>query len=878
MSLATLPATGESIGSGGFGEVFLDPTDRTRCIKRFTRPVKGPAAVRLLDIVELPGRMRPSERALLMSRFAWPLELFGNERKLSGHRMLLAPESAMFDLIVAGRASMRLLQAMYVLDASFWDRTAVQSEKPFIPTDGRLLVIHDLIRAIGLLHDNGFAYVDLSAKNVCIANGEVPRVFLLDADSVVPTAALDEPDVRTVDWEVDERLSLPERDWVKVAMFAWRLLLEERLARPRQADIADFDRRVGVSIGAAIARLHDQPDGDSAAALSVAIRTQLGAATQDALIEYLQQQGFARDIVAFGDLTRMPPDLLAAAEEQLALEQRVENSSGLQRRLLARGLQQEEQRFALDVLGGPQNATAPRSAAELERLVLEARFEEMLDHFVDGQLTHLATHPWRDRALQHALVLEPEPVLEVSEAEGVVSARFLWPDSPVVDVAQLRIWTGRDLIDERLIDRQLRHPSVRIRGIGAGLSQGTPIRLQLTFGVRSDDGSIAHCPGGTTVALQSPEQPVRQQSRIVRTPRDSASAAGREPESLVDVARPDADPAARRRRRRNRSLVAAAGAVLIAASALLLLRGSPQSYVDAAALATPQGTEVVWSVRSAEDFPSSVERFVLQRRFLGLVWIRESETASEADRDAGEMSRVFTDASGPVRVAATLRNGERLRSEPLEPVPSNAVASGAPDAVQGLRQESREGGAVRIGWSPLDVGSGRIVERYQVMVLDTTGRLVGREQTGNPGWTIARRDVLRAPLGLDVRVRAIASDGSRSPWATLMTSPTDTSSIPRPSNVELRGTTSGERVLRWQVDPVAQGIDVPTFQVSVVDVVADERRVLEVESDSISAARLFEPDGSSIRVVRVRSRLQDGATGPWSNALIVRRAQTDSAR
>ena len=881
MSLATLPATGESIGSGGFGEVFLDPTDDAHCIKKFTRPVKGPTVARLMRIVELPTRLRPSDRAFLTSRFAWPVELFGNEKKLVGHRMPLAPEEAVFDLIAAQRATRQLLQAMYVLDASYWDRAAIQSSQPYLSTDGRLLVMHDLLRALGLLHHNGFAYVDLSAKNVCIANGELPRVFLLDTDSVVPTDAVGEPDVRTADWEVDETPDLVQRDWVKAAMFAWRLLLQERLPRPDRSAVVDFDLRTGVALGEAIVWLHERADGAAAEELGAAIRAQLSVPTQDELIEAVQQEGFARDVVALRDLPRMPVALLAAAVEQVTLETRIETSTGLQRRLLTRGLRhQGDRQFRLDVLGGVQGSTAPRSAAELERLVLEARFEEVLDHFVDGGLADFSSHPWRERAVQHALVLEPEPVLDVTESEGVVSARFSWPESPLVDVARLRIWAGRDLMDERAIDRQARHPSVRIRGIGAGLPQGTAVGLQLTFGVRSDDGTTVLCPAATTVSVRAPVRPVRQQTRVVRSVRETAAGvAGRERESLVDVARPDPDAPARRRKQRLRRLAAGMTVVVVAAVSLLFLRDDPQAILDAAAVSTPEGVEVVWATRSAEDFPSDVDSSTVQRRILGLVWFRRSELSSDSDIPAGEVVRVMTDAQGPFRVTATLKNGDRIRSGRLDPIAVDAVTRGAPDRVEGLTQERREGGAVRIGWDDTDVGAGRIVERYQVVVLDTTGGRIAREETGGLGLTIPRTDVLRAPLGLDVRVRVIASDGSRSPWATIRTPSLGTSSIPRPTGVALADDPSGARVLRWRVDPVAQGVDVTRFEVSTVDVVAGEREVIEVEdARSISAAELFATEGSPTRVVRVRSVLQDGAVGPWSDALIIGREQIGSTR
>jgi hypothetical protein len=770
----------------------------------------------------------------------------------------------MFELLVAGRSSRPVLQAKYLMDASYWRGSAVQSEKPELAPDGRLLVIADLIRAIELLHAHGYAYNDLSANNVCIVNAELPHVFLLDADSITPIDAVNEPVVRTLGWEVDDRFDIAQRDWAKVAMFAWRLLVEEPSARPASDAVDEFDRRTATRIGGAIVALHERPDGAGARALHTAALAELSVVSGQRLVERAADLGHAREIVRLRDLASGTPQLVAEAEAHLLLEERVETAQGLQQRILLRGLRRQgDRRFVLDVRGVAIDAVPPTSVDEFERLVLSARFEELLGHFVDGWLSDFDSHPWLPRAVQHALIMEPAPEVSVTERAGVVSARFEWPRGGLIDVALLRIWEDRRLADTRVISRQAGHDAVRIEGLGAGLPAGTPVQAQVVFGVSGGSGSTVYCPESTTVATPAP-QPVRRLSpRVPAQVRGSARRIARSSEALVDVARPDPQLPARRRRR-NRRRAAVLGAVALVVGLFLTLRGDVDDPIEAVARVHAEGTEIVWAVRASEEPVLGVRSAVVQRRLLGPAW-RRSVLAETGAAQPGETVRVIIGVDGTFRVRARLADGRTVRSAPLTPISSEEAARGAPPGPTGIEASADPDGSIVVRSGPLDVGPGRIVDHLQIIVSAPDGSPLLRTRTGRLRLALGPIDGVADPLDLFIRVRVVASDGARSAWVEVpvRSSNSDDGQVVEVSGLRREERWDGAPVLRWE------GSTTTAFEVLIVEPVSDERSTLTVEGNEIGLAEVFASSRSDVVVVRVRVASPDDASRPWSRALIV---------
>jgi len=682
--------------------------------------------------------------------------------------------------------------------------------------------------------------------------------------------------VRSVDWDVDERLGPAERDWVKAAMFAWRMLVQDRLARPERDRVADFDDRTGGILGASIVELHEFPGVDAADQLLESLYGALSYESERGLIDVAVETGFAREVLRFQDFAEMTSELRAAAESQVELEERVEQSTGLQRRLLLRGLRERGQAsFHLDILPGAIAAAPPRSAEELQRLVLAAEFDSLLDNFLDGQLTAFENHPWRDRAIQHALVMEPGPDIEIGDIQGIVTARFQWPPGELVELARLRIASGGQVIDERMIERQRDHSSVRIRGIGSGFPEGQRLDVSIAFCVQGEDGGVIECPQAASATVIAPAAPVRP---VIRTPRAIREAERRSSlpgEAALDVARPDPNAPRERRRRRRRRVTGGAILALLALT-MILWDGSAEVRLDAVATTNEDSTEIVWAVRSDAESPATVERFTIQRRILGPIWIGQGHTGDEGRIASGSTVRVTTSEAATLRVRAELVGRGVVRSAPLTALRPESGARLAPESTLMLSWVPLDDGRGLLSWSLPQPTELRIVDRVQVLVLDSRGDRILRTSTGDLGLFIESSVINAAPSGLDIRVRVITSDGMRSDWATVLTEPVSIARLPRPTGLEVIGSGTDLAAVRWSY-PSSTGSSGPErFEVVVGDVRRSEPRSLEVDSSRISLQDVFAGEEVDVLVLRVRAILPDGTRGALSSAITVRDTQIGS--
>lgn len=872
MSVAALPRRGSSLGSGGFGDVFTDPADASTAIKIFKDALRGPAATRLLQLVQLAHELRPSERTFLTSRFAWPLEAFGTQRKLLGYRMPLAPQSAIFELTVAGNDRRELLQAKYVLDSAYWARAAVGSEPPSLSTEGRKLIAVDLLRSFQFLHERGFAFTDLSANNACIRLEDLPGVFLLDADSVVAADDRTSAAVDTVDWEADRALSPAARDWVKASMFIWRLFLARPRPRPDRAAVDELDMEVGVRLGRAIVGLHEDPDDHAAAALLSELDDSLETATQHRLVAAAVERGHAREVLA---LHRLPvlkanPDLLASAQAQIALEERVEAAEGLQLRLLLRGARSSGTgTYVLDVVKQLDHPVVPTNAAEFEQLVLNARYDEVLDLFVTDRLAGFTSHGWLERAIQHALAPDEPPIITIEEQPGSFTARFRWPTSAIISAALIRMYVNRTLTEARIVERQPSHSSVRIDGVGAGLPQGSPIVLQVVFMVRDGSGHSVHSPVDATVQLNAPVSRERPEPRRIRpTPGRPGSTS----ESVVDVAR--RAPQSRRRSRRRVLVGAAVIATLLLVSLGFLLRSgdAPERMIEAVAVQRDDGVEILWTQRSEVGTELAVRSAVVQRQVLGPLWLRTGDPQTLEQIAPGEVVRITVDGdpSGTYRVRAVLvGDGGSITSPALAATPPPVGSRERPPSIAGVMVSSSSDGAVTVRWEWPDVGPGRLLDRVQIIVTDRDGNLVARLETRQLNGVIAPRLVATSPRGLEVIVRGFTSDGLRSGWSAPVVVSTAAEPPPAPMIVGIGVDAEGDVRLRWSILDVPASGGVRGFDVRAVDTSTGITSNFVTTSQDLPVADLLQPSFDGVLEVRVRAVTGDRSRSPWSDTFSV---------
>ena len=598
MITESLPHLNQSLflNKGGFGDVYTDPRDPTRCIKRFKKPRLGVEAHQLLRLIEVAAGARTSELDRLMKSVSWPIEAFGSGNEILGYTMPNAPADSYFSLTVAKRESRALLQTKFLLDSNYWKGAAVTSAQPDLGTSDRLVVAIELHETLSLLHQWGLVYGDVSANNICVRLGRSPGVFLLDADSIVTFDERLAVPVNSPDWAVSGAFDAAQQDRAKFALFVWRLLVEKPFETPTKSAVDGLNSKCGLQLGELILNVYENGDASSFSALATALRTSLDPARRDNAFTEARASGFARRVLACAEIARTPDEIrsVQAAKQQVALETDLDEVRGLRRRVLLR--QHAGGRFTLDLLPGSGLVPAPLTAHDLEQLVHAAEFADLATHLATTGLGGLETHPWVERAIHRALAMDAPMVMRVRPGLATSSIEWTWPKSAAVNAAVLIVRSnGREVVSmaQRINDESTCRRDLTLAPNSAVLAQlfaavQTPTGLVL----RSALGSDVHFSTPTPPAPPTPprrtatQQPAQQHGFSVFDP-------------VAEAARLEALRIAAKRQKIRR--------LLLASAILLLLAGAgatvKQRYFGTSRSAT---TSTIRNLQASWSTPLSV--------------------------------------------------------------------------------------------------------------------------------------------------------------------------------------------------------------------------------------------------------------------------------
>lgn len=432
----------ERIGDGRYGTIYRDPRNPRRCVKVLVDPLWGPETAHLTRLVEIVRWARPSDLYLLLTRFAWPVELFGTERAIYGFAMPMAPPSCTFTLTAAGRTQMKQAELTFLMNRDYWSSPVVSSDNPADTAD-LLAIAIDCFDSLSVLHSHGLCYGDISYRNLLARLETSPGIFFLDADSISTpetraTSALESPG-----WEVPQGLSPLEVDRSRFSLLVTRFLAGHMDARPSES----ASELVGSA--AADGHLIDQlietyAHGSEAAfnSLGDSLRSRRTRGQRQDALQVAQRLGFARWVVreagARGVADR---HLLAQARAQLEFEASVDASSGLEYRTLLRRSSLTSSPFQLDVRPRLVLEEPPTSAQELHQVIYDARFGELASHLSVAGLGPLESDAWLERAVQIAHAELPDLPLEVRTRRGEATVQFSWPGTAFVNRALLVVET-----------------------------------------------------------------------------------------------------------------------------------------------------------------------------------------------------------------------------------------------------------------------------------------------------------------------------------------------------------------------------------------------------------------------------------------------------
>lgn len=429
----------DKIGGGSFGDVFPDPNDPDRCIKHFKSPLDAEASRQLIRLVDVVRWARPSDAETLTTRFAWPLEVFGDPTSLVGFAMPRLPDTAKFKL-VSLRTSIKDLQAKYLMDASFWQRPTTQSPPPYVSPGDRLEIVLDLAHALQVLHDNALCYGDISANNIAVDLGARPRVFLFDADSILTVTERARNPLVSPGWDTPNGLDPIEIDRSRFSLFVVRIFSEELNATPSTVNANKLNKSI-IGLLPVLDELFTSGTADSFDEAREALRSLRSPDAARSAFDTAVQSEFARRVLAERIHATELSDkkLVELAENQIFYETAYTGMTGRGRR---QGIQRDKlQRsgFRLDVPPSAVPTHAPRTETDLKNLIHLAMFEDIAHHYANNDLGSLTHHGWTGRAIEHAHIEIEPPELQIKTEPGSLIARAWWPANPLVNTMRLRI-------------------------------------------------------------------------------------------------------------------------------------------------------------------------------------------------------------------------------------------------------------------------------------------------------------------------------------------------------------------------------------------------------------------------------------------------------
>jgi len=571
-------------------------------------PLRGHEAESLNRLVDLTRWARPSDVHHLLSRFAWPIEVFGEGREIHAYTMPKAPQSCYFDMTIISRLADRSrpgqvtetrrtkrepLQLKYLIDDSWWQGQQVSSQKPEVSFEQRIDIAIDCCDSVLVLHSHGLVYGDISANNVVARREILAGSYFFDADSISSVDFRAAESLVSPGWETPVGLDPLGIDRSRCALVVLRLMTERLNARPNDHPSTFASDYVVTTLLPVLKECYLRGDESSFLELVRTLRSLRSIPHGDEVFTHALDTGFARLVLreqAHGR-TSSHQVVIEQAKNQVIFEEQVDQSIGLEHRRLVRRSRVRVGQFKLDVSPRLELLRNLTSDSDLMDLIYEAQFQDIVNHLVATGLASLEGHPAILRVVEHAHLEIDLPTPTIAVQPGKAQVDLLWPREEFVNCLRLRIRIGNDLQD-LVVERQ--RGDQRVTRI-VSAPRGSDLQISAIFGSRSKGGTDYFPSFGRTLTsvippVPAPPRPTVTGNNSGRTPvvtQQSLDVTIIDPEAeRREQARLEAEFAAKRRRR-NYSILGAAAVLAVSLIGYFALR--PDS--EFISLTQPQAAE-----------------------------------------------------------------------------------------------------------------------------------------------------------------------------------------------------------------------------------------------------------------------------------------------
>ena len=793
MSIEQLPPLNKNLemGSGKFGVLYSDPRDPLRCIKKLKTPLRGREAESLNRLVDLTRWARPSDVHHLLTRFAWPIEIFGDTREVHAFTMPKAPQSCYFDVTIVSRLADRTrpgsftetkksrrdpLQLKFLIDDSWWQGRQISSRKPEVDIEGRIDIAIDCCDSVLVLHSHNLVYGDISANNVVARREAFPGAYFFDADSISSVEFRAAEPLVSPGWETPAGLDPLAIDRSRCALVVLRLLTEQPNARPDDHPATLGSDFIVTSLLPVLQECYQRGSEASFIELIRTLRSLRSVPHGDEVIDEALRTGYARLVLREQVHARTSSHhiLMEQAKTQIVFEEQVDQAIGLEHRRLVRRSKVRVGQFKLDVSPRFELLRDLASDSDLMELIYEAQFQEIVNHLVASGLGNLEGHPSMLRVVEHAHLEVDLPTPTIFVQPGKAQVEVAWPKEEFANTARLRIQTGNDKQDF-VVERQRGDQKIS-RIVSA--PRGADLRVSVVFGTRSKSGTDYFPSFGRTLNSVIPEVPAPQRPAVSTTPTRNMPSV--QPDLDVVIIDPDAEireqeriERERQARLRRRLLIGAGAivAVIVGVVGYFVLR-PPSEYValnDVQTSALPPdwgqssfGPDLVSTEKTSLSVTFSwperiIEwRYSFQHSYNGIDWSRPTTIDSSEGIRSLELD-FNADGSPPLHLIEIVDADGDVRARQFVNLLHNSGFGEYPRFTP-----TAEG--VRVNVTPTTLSGQRRPVSFVIEGIADDGQgqspVVSERSSGEPV-------IVEAPEGRPltaVRVRAIFDDSTSGPW------------------------------------------------------------------------------------------------------------------
>ena len=510
------PKLGASRGKGNEAEIFEIVGQAGQLAKKYhnSRHQTSIEGMRLIALTNLIESSCPSDNWMLTNSTAMPIELYGEQKQIYGFRMTDAGKS--FQVFLYGRngaKEKRPATIDWLLKESALSVPGFESCQMWNAERGtnvrvnevaffeRTEIAFNAARILPILWKKNVRYGDFSSQNFLWTSQDVPRLFIVDADTIRGPG---EEGVHSPDWQPHPSLRQSiESDRSLAALLIWRLLRQDLHAEPSLEDALNMPKEVPEQLYIDLTTLYTTGEQDTWNHVAAGLRDIRSLEHQSRAFNWIRQSGYASLVLDYAPAnpTIAERQVIEGAKRQTHLEARLAALSPRRLRLRMRSVELELG-FDLDLGNTDQVEAKINNNEKLWELLNQGEFVVVADAAVHGRIS-INEEFLVSRALEHALHEQDPPHLEnfQQSSAGYVSCLFDWPTSNWINAARIEVTSDNGKYSNFWIqERLLNEPKKRTN---FSLDEGHGLRpsLKISWAIHLPNGSNVFCSKGTTIVM-----------------------------------------------------------------------------------------------------------------------------------------------------------------------------------------------------------------------------------------------------------------------------------------------------------------------------------------------------------------------------------------